>query len=410
MKKVLLFLLALFPLRLFAEIVEIEGIHYQLLKSKYAEIHHSYYEKVSGDVSIPQTISIDGIDYTITKICDSAFFGCSNLRSITIPEGVTEIGGSAFEGCTSLISVKMPESVVKIGDKIFKGCKSISSLDSVSFPNHIKKIPESAFYGCSSIKSVDIPKGVTEIGSYAFSSTGINTLIIPQSVYSIGYKAFANCSDLETVFCYIPASEIGPSMSHFFEDSFIEYATLYVPKNSVSTYQQSVPWSGFGQVLPLIEEGNRCAKPIIKYANGHLSFNSETDGTKFVCKITNTDIKEYKSSNIDLTVTYNISVYATRPGYTDSETAAATLCWLESDPKTEGINDITRLSTIPVLISSVGSTLNITGAENVDHIEFYNLSGSYLGSEQVINGEASFETDENLVIVKIAEKSIKVKK
>lgn len=98
-----------------------------------------------------------------------------------------------------------------------------------------------------------------------------------------------------------------------------------------------------------------------------------------------------------LSTTYIISIYATKPGHIDFEL----LCCLESDLETEGINNLTRLSTAPGLISSVESTLNITGAENVNHIEFYNLSGSYLVADQVINGEATFEIDEKLVIAKI---------
>ena len=155
----------------------------------------------------------------------------------------------------------------------------------------------------------------------------------------------------------------------------------------------------------------QCKKPIISYLNGNLSFRSDTEGSKFIYSIKDDDIHFAETtSGVDLSVTYYISVYAVAEGYRQSETSAATLCWLESDPKTEGINGLEKLATSPVLISSNSNGLNITGVENATHIEFYNLSGSYLGAEQVINGEASFETNENFVIVKIGEKSIKVKK
>lgn len=83
---------------------------------------------------------------------------------------------------------------------------------------------------------------------------------------------------------------------------------------------------------------------------------------------------------------------------------------VEVDSNDNNLESMPSLYTTPVLISAVGNTLNFWGVDNVNHIEFYNLSGAYLGVEHVFNGEASFVTDEKFVIVKIGEETIKVKK
>lgn len=190
---------------------------------------------------------------------------------------------------------------------------------------------------------------------------------------------------------------------------------LEVPKGTIETYKKTGEWQYFSNIVEFdgndnSEDPSRCSTPVISYSNGKITFTSQTNDVNFYSSITCADIASYSSSEVELSATYNISVYATKPGFTNSETVTATLCWLDSDPTTTIVNDLTSLYSTPVLISISGNSMKVSGAENVNHIEFYNLSGSYLGAEQVINGEASFETDENLVIVKIGEKSIKVKK
>ena len=98
MKKVLLLLLlTLLPLATFAETVCIDGIYYNvLLKAEQAEVTKG--TKYSGDIVIPEKISVDGVECTVISIADNAFYECRDLTSITIPNSVTSIGGSAFPG------------------------------------------------------------------------------------------------------------------------------------------------------------------------------------------------------------------------------------------------------------------------------------------------------------------------
>ncbi len=110
----------------------------------------------------------------VTSIGNSAFRGCSGLTSVTIPGSVTSIGEYAFSGCSSLTSVTIGGSVTSIGNSAFEYC---SSLTSVTIPDSVTSIGYNAFSGCSSLTSVTIGGSVTSIGYYAFyNCTGLTEI------------------------------------------------------------------------------------------------------------------------------------------------------------------------------------------------------------------------------------------
>ena len=131
---------------------------------------------------------------SVTEIGDRAFFYCNSLTSITIPDSVTSIGNYTFYDCTSLTSVIIPDSVTEIGEYAFYGC---TSLTSVTIGNGVTSIGEKAFCACRSLTSITIPDSVTSIGEEAFSSCSrLTSVTIGNSVTSIGEKAFSSCSSL----------------------------------------------------------------------------------------------------------------------------------------------------------------------------------------------------------------------
>ena len=145
MKKIYLsFLLVLLPLFANADPVEIDGIYYNLVsKAKAAEVtkNPNFY---SGKVAIPETITYNGVKYSVTSLGEGAFYGCSSLQSVTIPNSVTTIRYCAFEECTALTSVNIPNSVTSIGECAFRNCEVLSFL---TIPNNVTYIDYGAFWG-----------------------------------------------------------------------------------------------------------------------------------------------------------------------------------------------------------------------------------------------------------------------
>ena len=150
-----------------------------------------------GEVVIPETVaSYSGEIYSVTSIRKYAFYACSGLTSITIPNSVASIGESAFRGCSGLTSIAIP-SVTSIEGVTFSGC---SSLTSVTIPNSVTSIGFGAFSYCSGLTSVTIPDSVTSIGPDAFRGcSGLTSITIPNTVTSIEENAFRGCSGLTSV-------------------------------------------------------------------------------------------------------------------------------------------------------------------------------------------------------------------
>ncbi len=192
------------------------------------------YNSYSGSVTIPSKLYISGKTYSVTSIGYEAFYNCSGLTSVTIPNSVTSIGDCAFRACGGLTSVTIPNSVTSIGEGAFFNC---SRLTSVTIPNSVTSIGDAAFRNCSGLTSITIPNSVTSIGRDAFdgcrgltkaefasieslcnisfgkssanplyyakhlyiNGQEVKDLVIPNSVTSIGRDAFDGCRGLTSV-------------------------------------------------------------------------------------------------------------------------------------------------------------------------------------------------------------------
>ena len=124
----------------------------------------------------------------VANIGNGAFYSCSALTSVTLPEGVTSIGELAFCFCSSLISITLPESVTSIGHDAFYNC---SSLTSISIPDGLTSIDDNVFSGCKNLMSITLPDSVTSIGMHAFWMCSKIAITLPDGVTSIGNQALS---------------------------------------------------------------------------------------------------------------------------------------------------------------------------------------------------------------------------
>lgn len=178
----------------------------------------------------------------VQTIGESAFYGCSELQSITLPQGLVSIGKNAFQNCTRLTGIVIPDGVSDLPEYTFSLCKELQSvklgaglktigdyafadcakLTSVEFNDQLTTIGQYAFSGCSALPSVKLGAGVTEIGSYAFYRTAaltsvefgdrlttikeaafyesaLTSVTLPNSVTTVEMQAFAKCAALTEV-------------------------------------------------------------------------------------------------------------------------------------------------------------------------------------------------------------------
>ena len=453
LRALFLSLAVLMSLPMLAAQVEIDGINYELVaKVKQATVIEKSSGKYSGSIVIPESVEHEGATYSVTSIGSYAFYSC-RLTSVIIPNSVTSIGGEAFSVCDGLTSITIPNSVTSIGYDAFFRCSGLTSVaisdiaawcnidfagyysnplsyahhlylngeevKDLVIPNSVTSIGNGAFWGCSGLTSVTIPNSVTSIGHGAFSGcSGLTSVTIPNSVESIGREALSNCPELLDVYCY--AEKVPSTYYDAFEGSYPEYATLHVPDASIDSYRASYPWSSFGKIVglsgeepeqPELPEVEKCATPVVTYAEGKLSFSCDTEGAEFVTDITSNDFKKHYDAEIELSATYNIEVFATKANYDNSDTVSVALVWVENGD-TDVETGIISVPAAPVLIQGNGGVLSVSGLAKDTEVVVYTISGTEVARATATDGTATISTglqSGTIVVVKFGNKSVKVR-
>ena len=221
----------------------------------------------TGNLTIPNSVTIIGsgafqgcsgftgnltIPNSVTSLGYRAFYGCSGLTgNLIIPNSVTSIGSSAFYGCSGLTGdLVISNSVTTIGDYAFQGCSGFTG--NLTIPNSVTIIGGGAFQGCSGfIGDLTIPNSVSSIESNTFYNcrgfTGC--LTIPNTITSIGSNAFRGCSGLTAMIVF---AETPPTVG---ASAFYNISTnipVYVPCESVETYQLAEGWNAFSNIMCIL--------------------------------------------------------------------------------------------------------------------------------------------------------------
>lgn len=123
----------------------------------------------------------------LTTLGTQAFYWCDDLLTCPLPNTLKTIGESAFQLCTSLTTCNLPTGVTSIGKSAFESCSSLI-MDCV-WPVAIPVVPENVFYDCRSMTSITLPEGITSIGEKAFYYSGLQNIVIPSTVTTIGRSA-----------------------------------------------------------------------------------------------------------------------------------------------------------------------------------------------------------------------------
>lgn len=161
--------------------------------------------KISGNpfmnnTTIEEVIVPNGIE----DLPDNIFNGCVNLKKVEFGSNITIIPRWAFYGCENLVSLKFGNlsentipSKVSIGLSAFFGCSSINKLE---LPDDIVSIPSYAFGNCHSLEIKKLPSSLVTIGKYAFAGcSNIETIVFPEKLETIGRSCFAGCTELIAV-------------------------------------------------------------------------------------------------------------------------------------------------------------------------------------------------------------------
>lgn len=216
-------------------------------------VNGNYYYGVTspaGVVIVPSEVAHSGNTYRVVSLGSYAFYGCSGLTALELPNTITSIGSNSCALATALTSVSFPSSLTSIYDNAFMGCTSLTAAE---IPNDVTMIGVGAFQGCSSLARVSLGQALTTIGNVAFEGcSSIRSITIPDAVSMVGNWAFCNCTSLDSLY-------VGKSVIYIMQNTFAGCSNVrYIHYNaqsancfylSAGVYKSSLPVSSLTHLI-----------------------------------------------------------------------------------------------------------------------------------------------------------------
>lgn len=381
---------------------------------------------------------------SVTKIEQDAFLE-TNLISITLPEKLDFLEATIPSWYLSEIIISNTNSNFKVENKVlyskdnktlYRCCVNYEDAKFV-IPEGTEDIFAEAFNYCRNIKKFSYPKSLKSFGASSLGWMDLDEFVFDPN---ISYSSLGNFTTIEKVIIedghsnfdayplgpnsYLDRQQITvkevwckcitpPTMEtwHLFNTNTLK-GTLYIPKGSFSAYYIAYGWGDFKNIVETTDFGEdvdekKCATPIITYSDGTIKYNSNTTDCKFHYSISSPDIKSGTSyEEVELVAFYEISVYATAEGYSQSDVAKAKLYWIDgnlSDPS--NINTIQKRG---IMIKNNNGKVEISGLDNNEEVSFYSIDGMLLGKANAIGDTVQFTSYEKIIIAKFKSSSIKI--
>lgn len=429
-----------------------------------ASIGNEAFEYCSSltDIDIPESV---------TSIENEAFYGCRNLTTINIPQKskLTSIGERAFESCFNLTSINIPGGVVSIGERAFSSCKSLTT---ITIPRGVTIVKSNTFALCENLTTIILPCSLRSIYVGAFSSCIQLTDIycyaesVPSTEASAFYGSYPEYATL-----HVPAGAINSYKSTAPWSSFGkiialgasiteitlsessatltegEEMTLTATITPDDAVDKSISWSssnpcvatvdntgkvtaiapGTATITATANDGSgvsascevrvvlgKCDTPTISYEDGRFSLTCATEGVEIRTNVLTENDNEYIGTEFDYIPTHTFTAYATKENYENSDVATLTLCWIpctEEHEEEEGTTGTLNIPSKPVLISTQGGTITLSGLAEGTAVAAYSTAGTLLATATATDGTATLDTNleaGNIAIVKMGDYSIRI--
>lgn len=296
---------------------QIDGLSYALRTDLTATlIYDESYLNISGTVSVPSEVTVDGYTYQVKHMGNGVFRNCKKITSVALPGSVTTISSNAFENCTALTTVTFSTALDTIKASAFRGCSSLQtptlpstlkfigtyafsdckSLTYMNIPAGVMAIVDSCFAGCSKLEHFYLNEGILSIRKSAFANTALTTLTLPSTLKWFGDNVFDGCSKLESLRSMV--AEPPTVEPNTLSGIDVTKCYLYVPAGSLEKYEAATYWNSF------IYKQEKALKGKIQVDN--LWFELKEDFTAAVTYETN-DANNYKDLVGEITVPDNVS-------------------------------------------------------------------------------------------------------